>query len=472
MDTVSRAKITRRSGGGVWPILLLFLLLLPSVAYTGEGPVFWREGRGPVVPTGELAVLSRTLTSLAGAVRPAVVQIGIGAKEEDLPAEHPPVPGDRPKVGSGFIISPDGFIITNHHVIDKADGIEIQLFDGRTSMARVVGKDQRTDVALLKIDEAGNLPTLVLGDSDRVAIGEMVVAVGHPFGLEYTVTLGVVSRMGRSFGRLGFFDDYIQTDATINPGNSGGPLVNLRGEVIGINTAVVPRQRIGFALPINLVKSILPQLKEKGRVAWGFLGIGIQEVNRDLALALGLSEKGGVLVTSVLPGQAAEGAGIRRGDVVIEFNGVPTKEVRTLQTVVARAPVGSEVSLKVIRRGKVETLTVRVGEFTSAVLAARAPEGPPEIPREVFGLTVHMVNRELTEKFKLQESDGLVITKVTEKSPAATAGLRPGDLVIEVNHRRVLNLGELHAAIDTWERPAHLFLVKRGKAYLFAAIRR
>src|SRR3972149_1690997 len=261
---------------------------------------FWREGGRVDEPSSDLARLNRALTELAASIQPAVVQIGVErAAEDQIPQDHPPLPEEqpeRPRVGSGFIISADGYILTTHHVMGEDREVEVELHAGRTLPAKVVGKDRRTDLALLKVDGGGSLPVLPLGNSDHVQIGELVIAAGNPFGLEHTVTVGVVSRKGHGFGRLGFFDDYIQTDASISPGNSGGPLVNMRGEVIGINTAVIPRQRIGFAVPINLAKSVLPQLQARGQVSWGFLGIGIQELSGPLTQALGMSKKQGALV--------------------------------------------------------------------------------------------------------------------------------------------------------------------------------
>src|SRR3972149_3172638 len=235
-----------------------------------------------------------------------------GAKRP-LPQHPPPVPpGERPRVGSGIILTADGFILTTQHVIEQAAEIEVQLMDDRKFPAKVVGKDARTDLALLKVEAAG-LPVLPLGDSDKLEVGELVLAIGNPFGLEHSVSLGIVSRKGRALGSAGTFTDYIQTDASVNPGNSGGPLLNLRGEVIGINTAVIPNRQVAFAIPINLAKSLLPELQARGRIAWGFLGVSIQDVTQELAKAMGVPEVKGALVNNVLAGQPAEAAGMRGG---------------------------------------------------------------------------------------------------------------------------------------------------------------
>ncbi|MEE9522511.1 MAG: Do family serine endopeptidase [candidate division NC10 bacterium] len=453
--------------------ILAGLVTGPLLAQAKEQ--FWREGSLLAEPNSDLVRLNQSLTHLVTLVQPAVVQIGVekGA-EGNLPQDHPPVPKDRPerpRVGSGFIVSQDGYILTNNHVVAEAEEVDVELFDGRSLSAKVVGKDRRTDLALLKVDAEDSLPVLPLGDSDQLRIGELVLAAGNPFGLEHTVTVGVVSRKGHGFGRFGFFDDYIQTDALISPGNSGGPLVNIRGEVVGINTAIIPRQRIGFAIPINLAKSVLPQLRERGEVAWGFLGVGIQDLSGPLAQALGMDKQKGALVTNVLPGLAAEKAGVERGDVILEYDGTAISDVRSLQQSVARTPVGTEARIKVLRQGEVQTVTVVVGAFTQEVVARpeESPEPPP--PKEVLGLTLEEVTPEKAKKFKLSVRKGVVVTEVTKGSPAARAGVRPGDLLAEVDHNPVKSIGEVRNALKKWTRATHLLLILRGDSYFFVAIK-
>ena len=453
--------------------VVAWLVLAPAPAQAEKR--FWREGGLLAEPSAELIRLNRSLTQLAARVQPAVVQIGVEKeREEELPQDHPPLPEespDRPRVGSGFIISEDGFILTNHHVIAEVREIEVELYDGRTLPAKVVGRDRRTDLALLKVEAGSALPVLPLGDSDRVEIGELVLAAGNPFGLEHTVTIGVVSRKGRGFGRFGFFDDYLQTDAAISPGNSGGPLVNMRGEVVGINTAIIPRQRIGFAVPVNLAKSILPQLREHGEVAWGFLGIGIQDVTGSLARALDLSGKQGALVTHVLPGLAAAKAGLQRGDVIVDFNGAAITEVRHLQQRVARTPVGTTVNLKVVRRGRIEAVTAVIGKFGAEVEVLARPEEPPaQPPKEVMGLTVEELTPETAKKFKLTVEKGVIVTAIAKGSAAARAGVRPGDLLAEVDQTPVTTLQEVNHALKGWTRPVHLFLIQRGASFFYVAV--
>ncbi|HET6466000.1 MAG TPA: Do family serine endopeptidase [Nitrospiria bacterium] len=307
--------------------------------------------------------------------KPAVVNISTTQKasvgEGLLPEDHPPL-GDFfgniiPKefkgesLGSGFIIKKNGLILTNNHVIEKADKIIVRLSDEREFEAKVIGRDEKTDLALIKISDHKNLPTARLGDSDQLDVGEWVVAIGNPFGLEQTVTVGIVSAKGRAIGN-GLFDDYIQTDASINPGNSGGPLFNIKGEVIGINTAINPSgQGIGFAIPINQVKKVLDQLEIYGKIKRGWLGVMIQELNDDLARSFRLKNKNGALISDVFENSPASMAGLQRGDVIIEFDGKKVTQMRTLPLIVAETPIGKEVSLKTVRDGKERTVTVRIG---------------------------------------------------------------------------------------------------------------
>ncbi|MFQ5882062.1 MAG: Do family serine endopeptidase [Candidatus Methylomirabilales bacterium] len=471
-EAMSGRGRSSRWGVAAWAAVLI--CLVPSVLLARAQERFWREGTLLTERDSDLLRLNRSLTKLAALIQPAVVQIGVERGEKErLPQDHPPSPEERPerpRVGSGFIVSEDGYILTNHHVVAKTTEVDVELFDGRTLTAKVVGKDGRTDLALLKVDAVGPLPVLPLGDSDRLEIGELVLAAGNPFGLEHTVTIGVVSRKGHGFGRFGFFDDYIQTDASINPGNSGGPLVNILGEVVGINTAIIPRQRIGFAIPINLAKSILPQLRERGKVAWGFLGVGIQDLDTALVEALKMPKKEGALVTNILPGQAAEKADLQRGDVILEFDGTAIKDVRGLQRKVARTQVGKKVSIKILRQGEVRTLTAVLGEFAQELLVSQE-ESPAPPPKEVLGLTLEELTPETAKKFKLSVEKGVVVTEVTQGGSAAQAGVRPGDLLAEVDQKPVETIQEVRQALKGWKRQAHLLLIKRGDSYFYVAIK-
>ncbi len=267
-------------------------------------------------------------------------------------------------LGSGFIIDKDGYIITNNHVVEGADEIKVKLADGREFKAKVIGRDSKTDLALIKISSVfKNLPTLSLGDSDKVRVGDWVLAIGNPFGLEHTVTQGIISASGRAIG-AGPYDNFLQTDAPINPGNSGGPLVNLKGEVIGINTAIIAGgQGIGFAIPSNMAKSVISQLKEKGRVTRGWIGVSIQSLTPEIAYVVGLKEPKGALVADVVPGGPADYAGIRRGDIIISFDGKTIKDISDLPKIVAQTDIGKMVEMKIIRQGKELTINIKVGEM-------------------------------------------------------------------------------------------------------------
>jgi serine protease Do len=438
-----------------------------GIAFGADAPI-WMEGRGRAAEDAEVARFNRALAKMAQSLKPAVVQIGISggpaAREEGEP------PGDRPRVGSGFIIHPSGYIVTNSHVIEQATAVEVHLLDQRKFPAKVVGKDSRTDLALLKIQAPADLPAIPLGDSDALEVGELVLTVGNPFGLGQSVSMGIVSRKGPGLRPGGPFEDYIQTDASINPGNSGGPLVNSRGEAVGVVTAVIPNRRVGFAIPINLAKGLLPELREKGKIAWGFLGVGIQNLSEDTARAFALKEAKGALVNNVLAGMPAGAAGVKRGDVIVGFDGQDIPDVRTLQRIVSRTPVGKRVEVRVMRGGQLETLTAVV---TEAGGASRVGSGGGSLPARDLGLQVDDLDSEGAKKFKLgKDEEGVVITEVAKGGPAATAGVRPGDLVREVNRRSVASAEEFRRALRRDDPGApDLLLIKRGEGYLYVAIR-
>jgi serine protease Do len=440
-------------------------LLAPVMGHAGAAAgTFWTEadGRGEEV---EVTRVNRALVRLAQALNPAVVQIGIAGPAR----EEGEAPAERSRVGSGFVIDRSGYIVTNHHVIENASIVEVIFADGKKLQAKVVGKDARTDIALLKVEPAGELPALPLGDSDALEVGELVLAIGNPFGLSHTVTMGIVSRKGPGLRATGPFDDYIQTDAAINPGNSGGPLVNSRGAVVGIVTAVIPNRQVGFAIPINLAKTLLPELRDTGKVAWGFLGVGIQPVTEELAKGLDLKEPKGVLVNNALPGLPAEAAGVKRGDVIVGFDGKEIPDLRTLQRLVSRTAVGRQVEVRVVRGGALVTLTATVAEAS----AARRGGAPAGIPARDLGMQVQELDAELAKKFKLsKDEEGLVVSEVAKGGPAAAAGVQAGDVVREVNRKEVASLDAFRRALRG-ENPGvpDVFLIKRGEGFVYLAVR-
>jgi len=379
-------------------------------------------------------------------------------------------PQRQRSLGSGFIIDGDGSILTNNHVVENAQKIVVKLAaDDQEYEAKVIGRDPKTDIAVIKINAKTNLPAATFGDSDRLEVGEWVVAIGNPFGLDSTVTSGIVSAKGRHIGQ-GPYDNFIQTDASINPGNSGGPLINLRGEVIGINTAIFSRtggnMGIGFAIPINLVKEVLPQLRGKGKVTRGFLGVLIQKVTPEIAESLGMDKGNGALVANVTKDGPADKAGVKVGDVIIEFDGKEVKDSSDLPIIVARTSVDRRASMKVLRDKKEITLTVSVGELKDAEVVASAPE------KGELGLTVQRLTPQMAESLGLDKSEGVVATAIEPGSAADEAGIRRGDVIVEVDRKPVRNLDEYKKAVAAIRKGRGvLFLVRRGDSTLFLALK-
>ena len=378
-----------------------------------------------------------------------------------------------PSLGSGFVISPDGYIMTNNHVVEGVDEIKVYFSDGAIRDAKIIGRDPKTDLALIQVANAKNLQALPLGDSDAVLPGDFVIAIGDPFGLDHTVTMGIVSAKGRELGQ-GPYDDYIQTDAAINPGNSGGPLLDLDGAVIGINSAINPQANtIGFAVPINLAKEILPQLKANGSVTRGWLGVSVQEVTPELASALKLDVKEGALVAQTTPGSPADKAGVQRGDVIQAFNGKPVVKPRDLSRTVASTPVGSSVPIEVLRDGKTVKLSAKIEKLASGEEVAQASAGEQEHSgADSLGLQITDIDDDIRQQLELKPGvKGVIIAAVDPGSPAADAGLRPGDLIVEVNKKGVSSAEEADKRIAA-AGDSVLFLVKRGDGTLFVAVNR
>ena len=378
-------------------------------------------------------------------------------------------PQRQRSLGSGFIIDGDGSILTNNHVVENASKIVVKLSDDQEYEAKVIGRDQKTDIAVIKINVKTKLSNASLGDSDKLEVGEWVVAIGNPFGLDSTVTSGIVSAKGRHIGQ-GPYDNFIQTDASINPGNSGGPLINLRGEVVGINTAIFSRtggnMGIGFAIPINLVKELLPQLRGKGKVTRGYLGVLIQKVTPEIAESLGLEKSAGALVANVSKDGPAEKAGVKVGDVIIEFDGKEVTDSGDLPIIVARTAVEKKVRMKVLRDKKEVTLNVAVGELKDEEVVATAPE------KGELGLTVQRLTPQMAESLGLERTEGIVVTAVEPGSVADDAGIRRGDVILEVDRKPVRNVEEYRKAVAGVRKGRGvLFLVRRGDSTLFLALK-
>ncbi|MBN2645849.1 MAG: DegQ family serine endoprotease [Desulfuromonadaceae bacterium] len=379
---------------------------------------------------------------------------------------------EQKSLGSGFIISEDGYILTNGHVVDNADEITIQLSGGKTYPAAVKGVDQKLDLALLKIDTDEKLPVVKLGNSERLEIGEWVMAIGNPFGLDQTVTVGIVSAKGRVIG-AGPYDNFIQTDASINPGNSGGPLFNTRGEVVGINTAIVAHgQGIGFAIPVNAAKTILPQLKETGHVTRGWLGVSIQQVSENLATSFGLESTDGALVSSVTDGSPADRAGVKRGDIILTLNRLAIKSMHDLPRMVAEIPIGETAELTLYRDGTTINATVKIGKMEEGATETKADATGEKSSMGRLGLSTQDLTSELRQRWQISAAQGAVIIAVDIDSPAAQATLQPGDVIVEFNGRNITGNSDLQLAVkETFSRPIQRLLIQRGQGLFFVALK-
>ena len=446
------------------------ILVFACIASLTGGLTACTESREPTKVVG----FPQSFADLSKQVTPAVVNISTTTTVR-IPGNlfqqyFGPYYGDIPdrelkqrSLGSGFIVEKDGYILTNNHVVDGASEIKVKLADGRESTARVIGRDPKTDLALIKISTfLKDLPTLTLGDSDAIQVGDWVLAVGNPFGLEHTVTQGIISASGRVIGS-GPYDNFLQTDAPINPGNSGGPLINMKGEVVGINSAIVAAgQGIGFAIPSNTAKRIVAQLRETGKVVRGWIGVSIQTVTPGIATALGLKEARGVLVSDTMPGGPAEQGGLQKGDVIISFDGKKVNEPKDLSWIVAETPVGKEVDVKVIRDGKEMDLKLKIAEMTGEPVVSQAPG-----PGVGLGLTVDNLRPELREKYRIKARSGVVILRVAPGSSSDIAGLQAGDVILEINQQRVADLrqyGQIMAKTEQG-KPILLLLQRSGQTF-------
>jgi serine protease Do len=448
----------------------------------------------PPAPPGFGGTLGtdRNFVQVAKAVTPAVVNIA--TVRSGKPEGMPNMPFDDPffrrffgdeffrrfeaprerkerSLGSGVIVDTKGLIVTNNHVVSKADDVKVLLSDKRELKAKLIGTDPKTDLAVLKI-EADNLHTIPWADSDKLEVGEFVLAVGNPFGLNQTVTMGIVSAVGRASMGIAEYEDFIQTDAAINPGNSGGALVNTRGELVGINTAIFSQSGgnmgIGFAVPSNMARSILDQLVEHGKVVRGWLGVSIQEVSPELATQFGLSETKGVLVSDVLDDSPAKKAGLERGDVILEFDGKAADTPTQLRNLVAQTPIGKKVSVKFVREKKPKTVDLTIVEQPKSVAQAGSDEGGGSAAPSglLSALDVHELNGELAARYNLSPSErGLVVVKVKAGSVAEEAGIKEGDLLLEVNRQSVGNVKAYERAASRIgkDQPVLLLIKRQGR---------
>ena len=375
-------------------------------------------------------------------------------------------------LGSGVIIDASGYVLTNNHVVEKATTIKVELSDGREIKAKVVGTDPHTDLAVLKMEKVETYPVAQLGDSDQVEVGDWVVAVGCPFGFKETATHGIISAKGRDISReigTNLMEDFFQTDAVINPGNSGGPLVSMKGEVIGINTAIQTNTGsyvgIGFAIPINLAKSIYQQLLKGGKVVRGWLGVGIQELTPELSENFGIKGKKGVVVNSVFEGGPADKGGLKNGDVITLFNGKKVENPRELQGAVALVAPGSDVPVVFYREGKQKTLTIQLGERDKGEASIKkSPLGQEDTEQETLGFSSKSLTASLREQYGLKSKDGVLVTRVDSSSPAYEAGLRHGDVIHEINKHKVMEQSDLDKAIHDLKAggPVVLLVEKQG----------
>ena len=420
------------------------------------------EGRMRVAPTGFQQPDEDLLRRFFGDQFPGA-QRG-GPRGPQMPRQMPRQSG----LGSGVIVSGDGYILTNHHVIDNADSIKVNLTDGRAFDAKLIGSDQPSDLAVLKIEATG-LHALGFGNSDAVEIGDVVLAVGNPLGLGQTVTMGIISAKGRSTDNEAY-EDFLQTDAPINHGNSGGALVSTKGELIGINSQIASVSDgnigIGFAIPTNMAKRVMDDLRSGGKVRRAQLGVGIQPVDSDLASSLGLKEIGGAIVNSVTPGSAADRAGMKQGDVIKSFNGRPVQDTNSLRNRVAESTPGSNATVVVVRDGSERTLTVKLDEKEPAKTAAAATDSG-SADKGALGVTVAPLTPELAERADVPKGiKGLLVQEVDPASRAAEAGIRAGDVIQQVNRQPVQTVDDLRAAVRrSSDRPALLLVNREGRDF-------
>jgi len=473
---------------------------LPGHAVLGAAKVSVNTDRNPAPVS--LGDFKNGFSTVLKPVLPAVVNISstkiVKTQPNNMPDffndpmfrqffgnQLPPQYSQRPHsqrefgLGSGVIVNPDGYILTNNHVVSGASDVEVYTPDQKQYKAKVVGTDPLTDVAVLKIEAAG-LPTLTLGDSSTLKVGDVVFAIGQPFGIGETATMGIVSATGRGLGgAIERYEDFIQTDAAINPGNSGGALVDLRGDLVGINTAILSgggeeggNEGVGFAIPINMAHNVMDQIVEHGKVIRGFLGVTIQQVQPEMAKAFGLSHGGGALIGDVTPNSPAAKAGLQRGDIILQLNGQPVNGSGELSVRIAQLAPGSVAHLQVFRKGQEKDLDVTLGEYPEKGNAAnRGPENEEGTPAALKGVQVQNLTADIARQLNLPPTTtGVVILDIDPSSAAAEAGLQRGDVIQEVNRKPVHNLQEYHQALEGTDNHQVLLLVNHGGTTLYLVI--
>jgi serine protease Do len=380
----------------------------------------------------------------------------------------PQRPHKQRSLGSGFIISNEGYILTNNHVIAGADEIKVKLSDGREFKGELKGSDEKLDLALIKITSKDHLPVATLGDSDAMEVGEWILAIGNPFGLSQTVTAGIISAKGRVIGS-GPYDDFIQTDASINPGNSGGPLFNAKGEVIGISTAIVSGgQGIGFAIPVNMAKAVITQLRETGKVTRGWLGVSVQPVTPDLARSFGLKNEKGALISEVMKDSPAEKAGFKAGDIILEFDGKPITDMHELPRLAAVTPIGKKAVVKVLRDGKTMEKAVVIEKMVDSAVTVEQSA----MIQEKLGIVVSDITRERAAQLRTNQTKGVVVMEVKAGSLAEDVGIARGDIITQINSTAIGNSAEYAKAVATLKKGDIVrFLLRRGESTLFVAMK-